>query len=434
MKKDKPECVRLGDLNRDAFFPSGLEYNLPARGMWNIVHTGMIVPEAHEIFACAQGCLRGVILTAAEMFTLDRMSWISVSEEDMFDCTLESDIINGVKEIIRKLGKHPPVVLLYLSCIHLFAGVDFEEIIRELNGTYEDITFVDCYMTPTMRTTVSPVMKMSSRIYGALKKVPMDFNAVGIVGNDRPTDEDSELVKIIRGNGYDLCDITLCKNFSEYQQLSKCFLNITYIPTATLAGDELEKRFGGTHLHIPVRYDFDAIVENYQCLCRALDVDLPDFSDELAAAEKALTEARTVIRNTAVAVDFTAVTRPFEFALLLKRFGFNVRYIIADTAAGEEEAFDALRAADPDITVYSATNVNIMDMPEQKHEPVLAVGQKAAYCFATDNFVNIIVNGGCYGFSGIKKIAGLMKDAYLHPKNRSEVIKLKGWGCASCLV
>ena len=99
----KPRSRRLAELNADGFFESGLEYNTPARGMWNIVHTGMLIPGAHQIFACAEGCLRGVILTAAEMLALDRLSWISVSEEDMFDGTLESDIIDGVCEIIERL-------------------------------------------------------------------------------------------------------------------------------------------------------------------------------------------------------------------------------------------------------------------------------------------------------------------------------------------
>ena len=127
---EKPRSVRIADADKTALFPSGLEYNTPVRGMWNIVHTGMLVPEAHQIFACAQGCLRGVILTAAEMNALDRMSWISVSEQDMYDGSLEYDIIDGCTEILQKLPKLPRVVLLYLSCIHLFAGVDFEMILR----------------------------------------------------------------------------------------------------------------------------------------------------------------------------------------------------------------------------------------------------------------------------------------------------------------
>ena len=52
---DRPPVIRLGDAPRGDFFTGGLEYNPPARGVWNIVHTGMLIPEAHEIFACAQG-------------------------------------------------------------------------------------------------------------------------------------------------------------------------------------------------------------------------------------------------------------------------------------------------------------------------------------------------------------------------------------------
>lgn len=429
---DKPACVRLADADVSALFRTGLEYNPPARGMWNIVHTGMLVPGAQEIFACAQGCLRGVILTAAEMLELERMSWISVSESDMFDGTLESDVIDGVCEILSKLDRRPPAVLLYLSCIHLFAGVDFDAIISELSRREPDIAFVDCYMTPTMRQTVSPVMKMSAQIYGALRPRELDANAVGLVGSDRPTDEDSELVRIIRGSGRRLLDITLCKSYEEYQTLSESSINISTVPTGRLAGDELERRFGARHLHLPARYDFAAIDDNYKVLCGALGTELPDFSKEKESALAALAKAQEVIGDTPVAVDYTAVTRPFEFALLLAENGFNVKHIVADTAAGEEEAFERLRSLSPDITVWSAVNVNMLDMPEQEHGHILAVGQKAAYFFSTDNFVDIVVGGGYYGFSGIRKLAGLMCEAFEEPKDRRTVIQHKGWGCTCC--
>ena len=74
-------------------FDSGLEFNAPARGMWNIVHTGMLLPEAHQIYICARGCLRGVILTAAEMNAMDRMSWVSIEENDFFDASMEENVI-----------------------------------------------------------------------------------------------------------------------------------------------------------------------------------------------------------------------------------------------------------------------------------------------------------------------------------------------------
>ena len=30
-------------------FESGLEYNPPTRGVWNIVHTGMLIPESRQL-------------------------------------------------------------------------------------------------------------------------------------------------------------------------------------------------------------------------------------------------------------------------------------------------------------------------------------------------------------------------------------------------
>ena len=128
----RPPCIRLGDADRRELFKSGLEYNAPARGVWNIVHMGLLIPEGHQVYVCAQGCLRGVALTVAETDQMDRLSWVSLSEEDMFDGTLESDVVDGVAEVIEKLPYRPKVVLVFLSCMHLFAGADYEVILVQM--------------------------------------------------------------------------------------------------------------------------------------------------------------------------------------------------------------------------------------------------------------------------------------------------------------
>ena len=56
--------VRIADAKAPAPFVSGLEYGAPARGVWNIVHVGMLIPGAHEIYVCAGNCLRGVVRAA----------------------------------------------------------------------------------------------------------------------------------------------------------------------------------------------------------------------------------------------------------------------------------------------------------------------------------------------------------------------------------
>ena len=95
--------VKISEAKFPAPFTSGLEYGAPARGTWNIVHVGMLIPEAHQIFVCAQGCLRGVVLTAAEMNASDRFSTIAVREHNVLDGDIEELIIDGVSDILERL-------------------------------------------------------------------------------------------------------------------------------------------------------------------------------------------------------------------------------------------------------------------------------------------------------------------------------------------
>ena len=80
-----------------------LEYNPPVHGTWNIVHTGLLVPGSHQIYACAINCNRGVVMTAAEMGILNRISTITVSEADILYRDMEKLLIEGTTAIIEKL-------------------------------------------------------------------------------------------------------------------------------------------------------------------------------------------------------------------------------------------------------------------------------------------------------------------------------------------
>jgi nitrogenase molybdenum-iron protein alpha/beta subunit len=242
-------------------------------------------------------------------------------------------------------------------------------------------------------------------------------------------------VKIIRKSGKILRDITYCKTYDEYLEMAQSAVNITYIPTAKTAGEVLERRLGAKHLYLPASFDFEEIRENYKKLCDTIGVEVPDFSQEEMLAKKALETALQKIGSTAVAVDFTAVTRPFGFAKMLCEHGFNVEYIVADVISEEDKsAFEWLKQNRPKIILCSAVNTQMQFWENEKNgKNILAVGQKAAYYMATDNFVNIVSNGGYYGFSGICAIAELMVDAYLNPKDRRTVIQRKGLGCESCL-
>jgi len=426
---------------RDADFPlpfvSGLEYNAPARGPWNIVHTGMLVPESHQVFACAQGCLRGVILTAAEMLEMGRMSWISVDKNDFFDGSLERNIVDGTAEIIRKLPKKPRALLLFISCVHLFAGCDFDAILDELRAMFPDIDFIDCYMNPTMRKSgLTPDQLMRRQLYAPFQPCPADPKTVNLIGNDRPTDGSSELVQLIRNAGWELRDITLCKDYEDYMHMAKSSLEITYLPTAKASGDALEKRLGRKHLYLPLSYDFDEIGRNLNIMADALGTAAPDWSDAKQNAVRVLEQAKEVVGDTPVEIDYTATPRPVGLAALLAEHGFRVTRVYTDAMIEEERpAFERLRTLAPDLLLTATVHAKMRFAGKGVHEhgDVLAIGQKAAYFSGTKHFVNIVSGGGMYGFDGVARLAKRMVEAATHEQDTELVIQHKGLGCRSCL-
>ncbi|MBQ7265532.1 MAG: hypothetical protein IJS61_05480 [Firmicutes bacterium] len=430
MFKENPLPVKISQANKAKLFDTGLEYNPPARGGWNIVHTGMLLPEAREIFVCPQGCLRGVILTAAEMGTLDRLSSVVVSEEEMFDGSLEENIAEGSADILDRLEKKPSAVLLYISCIHLFTGCDIENVLSRLRERYPDIDFTDCYMTPTMREEISPDVKMRIQLYSLIKPLKENKNIITLVGNDMPPDTESEIFDIIERENFR--DIHFCNTYSDYLSLGETSLFITTRPSAKQSGEILAQRLGRKHLYLPVSFNFENIEKNYSLLCTYLGVLKPDFTPYKEKALKAFEKALATIGDTPIVVDFLAVARPFELAHLLCEQGFNVKYVIADALnPEEEESFEKLKKYDIDI--YPSVNVNMIHRVQTEYNKILSIGQKGAFYFETDFFVNMVYEDGLYGYHALCRLALLMEDAFLNPKDRNKVLKYKGHFCSSCL-
>ena len=126
-------------------FQPGLEFNSPVHGNWNIVHTGMLVPEARQIYVCADNCMRGVVLTAAEMNAADRFSFVIVEEKDLLGGNLEDVTIEGVTDILNRLDEKPKAVLLFTVCLHHFLGSDLDRIYGELEERFPEIFYAMLY-------------------------------------------------------------------------------------------------------------------------------------------------------------------------------------------------------------------------------------------------------------------------------------------------
>ena len=412
----------------------GLAYSSPCRGIWNIVHIGTQIPGCHQIYVCPTSCLRGVVLTTAEMNAMDRLSTITVGEDNILEGNMEETLHDGVAKIIAQLPERPRMIMIFISCIHQFMAANYQRVYGILRKEYPDIDFVDAYMDPIMRRKTPAVPSLTRQTYRVLQPSGHLPHQINYIGNWFPTNEYSELTKHLQANGIDIRDLSQETDYDHFKQMQNSCLNITFHKYASLAGKDMEIRLKQKWVPMHMSFDYEVIEKDMDTVCQLLAI--PSMSkkkmqDNIEICEIEAAELKELIGDTPISIDYTAVDEPLSLSLYLLKHGFNVESVFIEVFTEDENVFDALRAYKPELKIYSADNWNMRVMKREHAGKVLAVGQKAAYYNNTDNFVDIIWSAGMYGCLGIQHLLTLMKDAYLEPKDMPDLIQHKGWGCCS---
>lgn len=425
-------------------FQPGLEFNSPAHGNWNIVHTGMLVPEAQQIYVCADNCMRGVVLTAAEMNAADRFSFVIVEEKDLLSGNLEDVTIEGVTDVLKRLDKKPKAVLLFTVCLHHFLGSDLDRIYGELEKRFPEIFFMRCFMDPIMQKTgPTPDQKLRLAMYDAVQERKADPKCVTVLGSDFALDEGSDICRILKKNEILLREIPTCETWEDYQNLGEGSLILNCYPAGKFGAEKQAERLGRPFLYLPGSFDYGEIQEQEEKLLGMLGqqnnrktgkINGLDIEKEIRECEEALSRAHQIIGDTPIAVDYLFHPRPLGLTKLLLTHGFQVQSVFLDSISPEEkEVFFWLKENYPELKLISTVRPEMRVRTRQQSEKILAIGQKAAWFTGSRNFVNMVQGGGLWGFDGIRHTAQLMVEAFHEEKDPEDLIVRKGWGCESCI-
>lgn len=446
--------ITIGEADFPVPFPIGLEFNSPAHGNWNIVHTGMLMPEAIQIYVCADNCMRGVVLTAAEMNAADRFSFVTVEEENLLNGNLEDVTIEGVTDVLNKLEKKPKAVLLFTVCLHHFLGCDLDRVYEELGTRFPEIVFVRCFMDPIMQKHgLTPDQKLRKAMYDPLITKEPDPLTVTLVGSDFVLDESSDIKRLLKSTGHTLRELPACKTWAEYQQLGSAEIFVSCYPPAKYGAAMLTERLNRTHLYLPGCFDYEEIKEEIRNLIKELQAgwsredtsntkcaditseEIEAFCQrEITLCEDSINHAKSIIGGTPVVLDYLYHPRPLGLAKLLLEHGFYVTTVYLDSISPEEKpAFDWLKLHHPDLELRATIQTKMRVLPRGTEGKVLAIGQKAAWFSGSRNFVNMVQGGGLWGFDGIRGTMELMTEAFLEEKDPEDLIVRKGWGCESCI-
>jgi len=416
-------------------FIQELEFNAPVHETWNIVHIGMLVPETIQVYVCGKNCMRGVVLTAAEMNALDRFSSVVLTDEDLVQGTIEDVTIQGIADVVRKAKKRPKGVLVFTVCAHHFLACDTKRIYRELEAMFPDITFFQCWMDPIMQKQgITPDQKLRRAMYQKLPELPPNNKVVSLLGTEFALDETSDLQIMLQQNGYELRQLPTCKTFADFQKLAEGTLLLATFPPGEMGAKQAAIRLNRPFQYIPSGFTYEEVDAQLQAVAEILGIPMPDTAPLQQKVEEALADLKALIGNTPIAIDYISHPRTLGLAKLLLTHGFRVDTIYIDAInAEEEDIFYWLQEHYPQLKLSATVHPYKRLRNRGREEKVLAVGPKAAWFEDTAHFVNMVSGAGLYGYNGMVHMIQLMKEAYLEEKDTEDLVPRKGLGCGSCV-
>ena len=427
----------IGQASDPAPFVSALEFNPPVHGTWNIVHMGMLVPEAIQIYVCAANCMRGVVLTAAEMGLENRFSLVILREEDLIEGTVEDVTVEGVTQVLRRRGTLPPAVLLFTVCLHHFLGSDLDYIYDELHRRFPTVDFLRSFMDPVcQKQGLTPEQKLRRSMFDGIPAGPCEPGTAAVLGDDFARGADDDLLRILTAHGIRPLQLHDCKTYDDYRALGRAQYIVTGYPTAVYGVGALAERLERPFLYLPAAFDYAELRENRRRAAAffGLPYDEADADREETACEALAADVLADIGQTPVAVDAAVHPRPLGLALYLLEHGFAVRSVHLDAVSAEEKpAFDRLRELAPALIVYSIIRPEARVRPRGCDEKLIALGPKAAWAYDTPYFAEQVQGAGHYGYEGIRHMLRALREAAHTEKDTRDIVPRKGWGCESCI-
>ncbi|MDR1021515.1 MAG: nitrogenase component 1 [Synergistaceae bacterium] len=413
-------------------FENTLHYSSPAHGDWGIVQIGMLVPESYQLFVCPSACGRHAAIGAMQHGLKNRLSFLYVDQSDII-AGYDSLIVDAVDELFRALSPwKPKVALIFVSCLDDLIGTDHEALMSRLSEAHPGVLFRDCHMNPISLDSDSPPgVTLQKRIYSLLgaDAAGKREKAVNCVGNFEAIAPESDLHGFLGGLGYETRHISQYRRFDDFQAMARSGLNLVIGPGGLQAARQMEAALGIPYAFLPVSYRLEKIAQNYEALSGALGISgsatlVLGPAEDMAKAK--IAEARSAAGDIPVIVDNSAVVKPFELARALIEYGFRVeRVVTGECPEIDGENFEWLHENAPSVEVIQPEHHNSVRFADRLEES-LAIGLDGAYLTGSKYLLDMIDDGGMYGYRGVETLMGRIIDAVSREADLKAVIDSYG--------
>ncbi len=413
-----------------AVFPKTLHYESPAHGGWGLVRMAGLLPDSYMLFYTPAACGRHSSLGALSNGIKDKVSYLFLSEEEIVSGSYEKEIIPAVDELLEALPKRPRALLLFGGCIDDFLGTDYQALGEKLRAAHPDVRFCFCHMNPIQLDTKSPPgVTLFTNIYSMLDRREKNPKQINLIGNNVVPAQESEIWDILKIFGVETKMLPSVRSFDEFLSMGESSLNLVLSPRCIQSAKKQQRELGIPYMINIPSYDLDEIERFYADFMAILSSITGEshsfsFADKREAADKALRDTASELSGTGIVIDFQAVSRPFTLAKVLLDYGFDVRMVAADgVSAFEKKSFEILQQRYPDLEVVDPLHHDAPKYRERYLHNCLSIGFDAAFMVGSGKIVDIQEDGDLFGFDGVIRLMGMMRDAVKKEVDVIDVIR-----------
>ena len=367
--------------------PATLAFNSPGAEGFGVKRAGLAVPDSIMLIVAPGCCGRNTSLISTMPEYNDRFFYLMMDETDIVTGRHLKKIPKAVKEICDCCEKKPSVVMICITCVDALLGTDMERVCRKAEEKV-DIPVRPCYMYALTREGRKPPM----------------VNVVNLLGFFSPLVDDCEIYELLHQAGVKtIHEISRCKDYEEYQTMSQANFNLVLHPEARFAAEDFHNRLKIPFIELRRLYQMDKIENQYRALGKVLGVSFDQESCK-KEAEAAVEHFREVCPDASFAVGECMNGDPFELALALVRYGFQVPEIYGTISSENFVYIRHLAALSPETKIFSNMEPTMLYYDPEKSGVNMTIGKDAGYYHPDQQ--NVIWNQDRqpYGYAGVTRL------------------------------
>lgn len=384
--------------------PATLAFNSPGAEGFGVKRAGLAIPDSVMLLVSPGCCGRNTSLISGMPQYRNRFFYLMMDETDIVTGRHLKKIPQAVCEVVDSLTKKPSVVMICITCVDALLGTDMERVCRKAEEQ-AGIPVRPCYMYALTREGRKPPMvHVRQSLYSLLEKKKKKGNVVNLLGFFAPLVDDCELYPLLRQIGVKtIHEISRCRDYAEYQTMAEANFNLVLNPEARFAARDLEQRLKIPSIELRRLYQIDRIAKQYQALGAALGVTFHD-EEMRAEAERTVERFREKYAGLTFALGECMNADPFELAVALIRYGFQVSEIYGTISDENFVYIRHLAELSPETRIYSNLEPTMMNYDCSEAGADVTIGKDAGYYHT--GCPNLCWNEDVqpFGYAGVKKL------------------------------